>query len=147
MSGVDVAEVPGSGAAGGIAAALLAVGARLEPGFERLALEIGLAPLIAGADLVITGEGSVDAQTAMGKAPAGVARLARDAGAVVVALGGRVDRSATQLDDVFDAIFCIHGEPRTASVAMDPDVTRLGLTTTAANVMRLFSGAAGGHRA
>ena len=75
-------------------AALLVCGAVLVPGFDEIARVSGLDRAVAGADLVITGEGSVDAQTAMGKAPAGVARLARAAGALVVGLGGRVERPA-----------------------------------------------------
>lgn len=137
-AGFDVAAVPGSGAAGGCAAALLAVGGRLEPGFARLAREIGLPGLIEGADLVFTGEGSLDAQTAMGKAPAGVARLAREAGAMVVALAGRVDPEALELTDVFDAMFCIHREGVAAELALDPGVTFAGLAATAAEVTGRF---------
>lgn len=88
--GRDLATVPGSGAAGGLGAALLALGARLVPGVELVATTVGLAERLADADLVLTGEGSVDAQTARGKAPAGVARLAAAAGVPVVAFAGRV---------------------------------------------------------
>ena len=142
-AGRDVAVVPGAGAAGGCGAALVAIGARLEPGFARLAAEIGLADLIAGADLVLTGEGSVDAQTAMGKGPAGVARLAREAGVAVVALGGRVAEGCAELDALFDGVFCIHAEPREPGLALDPGLSARGLTATAASVTRLFEAARG----
>ncbi|GAB2538688.1 glycerate kinase [Brachybacterium huguangmaarense] len=102
-AGVDpgIAEAPGAGAAGGLGWALLALtGARLVPGLDLVAETVGLADRIAGADLVLTGEGGVDAQTADGKTPAGVARLARDHGAPCAVLAGRVaDDAAALLDD------------------------------------------------
>jgi glycerate 2-kinase len=134
-AGRSLIAVPGAGAAGGIAAALLALGGVAEPGFERIAAEIDLASDLAGADLVITGEGAVDAQTTWGKAPAGIARLARDAGAVVVALGGRVERPTH--GDVFDAAFGVHGRPRPLEEAMAPALTASEITATAAEVTRL----------
>ena len=133
-AGRPVAELPGAGAAGGLGAALLACGATLVPGFAELARLTGLEDAVAGADLVVTGEGSLDRQTAMGKAPAGVARLARDAGAVVVGLGGRVDRPASA---PFDAVFGVHAEPRPLATALDPDLTAAELRATAAEVVRL----------
>ena len=126
---------PGAGAAGGIGAALLACGATLVSGFDEVASVSGLRRAVAGADLVITGEGSLDAQTAMGKAPAGVARMARAAGALVVGIGGRVDRPAP---DCFDAVFPVHGQLRNLAEALDPAVTVAELSATAAEVVRLL---------
>jgi glycerate kinase len=133
-AGRPVAGRPGAGAAGGLGAALLAGGATVEPGFDRLAALTRLADLVAGADLVITGEGSLDHQTAMGKAPLGVARLARACGAVVVGLGGRVDRPAP---DWLDAVFPVHARIRTPAEALDPATTRAEIAATAAEVVRL----------
>lgn len=76
---VDPAS-PGAGAAGGCGAALLALGAALVPGGEAIAAAIGLPEAIAAADLVVTGEGRLDASSLAGKAPAAVARLAAEAG-------------------------------------------------------------------
>lgn len=149
-SGRGVADLPGAGAAGGIAGALLALGATLEPGFDRVAQEIGLADTLRGADLVFTGEGALDAQTGMGKAPAGVARMGRDAGAVVVGLGGRVDRPLTAAG--FDAAVAIHSRARPLAEALDPDLTRAELRATAEELTRLVlaarrgRGEAGGPR-
>lgn len=82
---------PGAGAAGGLGYGLMTFfGARIEAGFDIIAGVTGLADAIAAADLVITGEGRLDTQTAEGKAPAGVARLARAAGKPVIALAGSV---------------------------------------------------------
>ncbi len=90
--GKRVSEVPGAGAAGGAGAGLIAfLDAELRPGAELVAEAVGLERRIAAADLVVTGEGRLDAQTAYGKTVATVARLARRQGRRVVALAGRVD--------------------------------------------------------
>jgi len=90
--GVDVAEAAGAGAAGGVGAGALAfLGAHLTPGIDLLLDLVGFDDALAGSDLVVTGEGSVDAQTLSGKAPVGVARRARAAGVPVLLLAGRVD--------------------------------------------------------
>ena len=89
-TGRDVADAPGAGAAGGIGyAALAALGATRRPGIELLLELVGFDEQLAGAELVITGEGSLDEQTLHGKAPAGVADAARVAGIPVVAVAGR----------------------------------------------------------
>ncbi len=142
-AGRDVARASGAGAAGGMGAALLACGARLSSGFSALADLSGLTAAVEGADLVVTGEGSVDRQTAMGKAPAGVAALAHSAGALVVALGGGVVRPA---GDLFDAVFPIHGRPRPLIEALDPGVAARELAETAAEVVRLVARASGPRR-
>jgi len=88
--GIDVAEVPGAGAAGGLGAGLVAfAGATLANGFELVAETVGLARRLAGADLCVTGEGSFDAQTGSGKAAAGVAKIARLAGVPTICIPGR----------------------------------------------------------
>lgn len=83
---------PGTGAAGGTAFALAAVlGAGLVPGIDCLAQAVGLRRRIQDADLVLTGEGSLDAQSLEGKAVSGVVRLARECAVPVIILAGRVD--------------------------------------------------------
>lgn len=88
--GADVAGTPGAGGAGGTAAGALAVGARLVSGAGLVCDLVGLDEALAGTALVITGEGSLDAQTLRGKAPAEVARRAREVGVPCLALAGRV---------------------------------------------------------
>ncbi|MDQ0728023.1 glycerate kinase [Microbacterium sp. W4I20] len=84
------AELPGAGAAGGVGfAALAALGARRSPGIDVVQRLTGLADRIAGADLVITGEGSLDDQSLGGKTPLGVAAAAHHAGVPVIAVCGR----------------------------------------------------------
>lgn len=109
--GEDQAAVPGAGAAGGLGFGLLRfAGARLVSGFDLVADALGLAGKLAAADLVITGEGSLDEQTLGGKGPAGVARLARSMGKPVVAFAGRALPVA---GEAFDAMFdlSVYGLP------------------------------------
>jgi len=89
--GVRVADLPGAGAAGGLAAGLIAfLGARVASGFETVAAAVGLAERLEGCDLVLTGEGRVDGQTLGGKVIAGVAHAAASRGVPVVVLAGGV---------------------------------------------------------
>ncbi|MFP5417046.1 MAG: glycerate kinase [Actinomycetes bacterium] len=110
-----VADAAGAGAAGGLGFALLAfLGAELVPGIDLVADTIGLADRVRSADMVLTGEGSVDAQTLSGKAPAGVAAHAAAVGVPVVLFAGRVAAGAeVLLDRGVEAIVCItpEGQP------------------------------------
>ncbi|MEU3767102.1 glycerate kinase [Amycolatopsis keratiniphila] len=93
--GADVALTPGSGASGGLGAGLCAaLGARLLPRFEVLLDHVDLDARLAAADLVVTAEGTIDAQTPHGKVPAEVARRAKAHGKPVVALAGRIGLDA-----------------------------------------------------
>jgi glycerate 2-kinase len=86
--GVDVADLAGSGAAGGLAGGLAALGARLVPGFGVVAESVGLADRLGRVDLVVTGEGRLDATSWAGKVVAGVVRAARHAGVPVLVVPG-----------------------------------------------------------
>ncbi|MEV6824533.1 glycerate kinase [Amycolatopsis sp. NPDC051102] len=98
IAGPEFADRPGAGAAGGVGFAAMAVlGARMRPGIELLLDLLGFGAALAGADLVVTGEGSLDRQTLSGKAPAGVARAAAAAGVPCVAVSGRCLLSAVEL--------------------------------------------------
>lgn len=91
QTGRDLRETPGAGAAGGVGyAALALLGADLRPGAQVVLDLTGFHDALPGADLVVTGEGSLDAQTLRGKAPAAVAATAGAAGVPVVAVAGRV---------------------------------------------------------
>lgn len=79
-TGVDVTVLEGAGAAGGLAGGLAAIGARLEPGFDVIARAAGLESALDGADLVVTGEGKLDATSFTGKVVGGVLEWAADAG-------------------------------------------------------------------
>jgi glycerate kinase len=103
--GFDYRNQPGAGAAGGLGFGLLTFGgATIRPGFEVVAEAAGLEQRMKDADLVITGEGSLDRQTLEGKTPAGVARLARRLHKPVFAIAGRVTQDR-ELSELFDGIY------------------------------------------
>lgn len=107
---------PGTGAAGGLGFGIMTfLGGELSPGFDTIAGLTSLPAAVAAADLVLTGEGRLDSQTASGKAPAGVARLARRHGKPVIALAGSIP--LTKVPD-FDAVFPLTHEPMTMEHAM-----------------------------
>ncbi len=132
--GIPVAEVPGAGAAGGLGAGLIAfLGAAIRPGIDVVAEAVGLAEKIRGADLVLTGEGRLDAQTAFGKTVAGVARFARAEGVPVIAVPGSLGDGWESADSDFAII-----EP--ASGSEEPAVCLAGATQRA---LRRWQAAAG----
>lgn len=107
--GRDHRDTPGAGAAGGLGFGLMTFcGAHLLPGFDLVANQLRLEEAVARADLVLTGEGSLDEQTLEGKAPAGVASMARRLGRPTIAFGGRVQEAARlDLHDCFDEIVAL----------------------------------------
>jgi glycerate 2-kinase len=103
--GFDCRNEAGAGAAGGLGFGLLSFcGATIRPGFEVVAEAVGLEPKMKDADLVITGEGSLDRQTLEGKTPVGVARLARKLGKPVFAIVGRASDDR-ELREIFEGIY------------------------------------------
>lgn len=113
--GVSVNDVPGSGAAGGLGAGLVAFcNAKIARGIDTVLDLIGLEDAMEGVDLVITGEGRMDAQSAFGKAPVGVARRAKHHGIPVVAVvGGRADDLGGVYDEGIDLVISIATGPIT----------------------------------
>jgi glycerate kinase len=104
--GVKVADLPGAGAAGGLGAGLVGVlNARLRPGVDVVTHAIGLEGKLTGCDLVITGEGRLDGQTIFGKAPAGVARIARKLGIPVIGICGSLGPDANNVHRAGIAVF------------------------------------------
>jgi glycerate kinase len=101
-NGVDVADLPGSGAAGGLAGGLAALGAKLVPGFELIADSIDLVQRIEGADLTVTGESFLDEHSFEGGAVGGVMELCREAGVAVVSVV--IEAHGEQADPVIDLV-------------------------------------------
>lgn len=136
----DYALSEGAGAAGGLGFAFLSyLNARLQPGIELILEAIGLEQYIPGADYVITGEGRLDYQTAMGKAPAGVAKLAKKYGVKVIAFAGSVTKDASVCNEFgIDAFFPILREITTLEEAMKPETAKYNLRAAAEQVFRLL---------
>lgn len=116
----SVLGVPGAGAAGGLGAALLALGAELRSGVETVLDLIGFDERVRDVDLVITGEGNMDEQSAAGKAPMGVARRAKRYGKPVVAVvGGRADNLDAVYRQGIDLVLPVCRRPMPLDQALD----------------------------
>jgi glycerate kinase len=138
--GTDLSAVPGVGAAGGLGFAFLAyLGASLEPGIDLVIRETGLENEIRSSDLVITGEGRLDEQTCMGKAPAGVAALAAKYNIPVIAFSGCVTDGARLCNEHgIHAFFPVLRTVCTLEDAMNPENAYHNMTDTAEQVFRLI---------
>jgi len=132
---------PGAGAAGGLGFAFMTfLGGVLEPGIDLILNKTNLEDYIKTADVVVTGEGRLDFQTAMGKAPVGVARLAKKHNKMVVAFAGAVTRDATECNkNGIDAFFPILREICTLDKAMEKEYAAENLAATAEQVFRIIS--------
>ena len=138
--GNDYHDTPGAGAAGGLGFAFLSyIGATLTPGIELILDAVRLEQELPNADIVVTGEGCLDFQTAMGKAPVGVARLAKKYHGKVIAFAGSVTKEASACNkEGIDAFFPILRSVCTLEEAMDPANARANLTATVEQVFRLL---------
>ena len=132
--------LPGSGAAGGLGFAFRTfLNASLEPGIQIVMEETRLEEYIKDADLVITGEGRLDGQTVMGKAPVGVAALAKKYQKPVIAFCGSVGEGAEACNEHgIDAYFPITRGIVTLEEAMKPENAAKNLADTAQQVWRLI---------
>ena len=138
------ATASGAGAAGGLGYAFKTfLGAELTPGVDLVLSETRLEDVVRDADVVVTGEGRLDGQTVMGKAPIGVARLAKKFGKIVLAFSGCIGDGAEALNDAgVDAYFPILRRVVTLEDALDEQAASANLSATVEQAFRLF--AAGG---
>lgn len=138
---VDCAETAGAGAAGGLGYAFLSyLQGELQPGIELVMEAVGMEQAIREADLVFTGEGRLDHQSAMGKVPVGIAALAKKYGVKVIALAGSVtDDAAICNARGVDAFFPILRNIVTLDEAMQPETAEKNLRCTTEQVMRLIA--------
>ena len=137
-------DTAGAGAAGGLGFALMYyLGAEFESGVDLIIRETKLEAAIKGADIVVTGEGCLDGQTAMGKAPVGIARIAKKYGKPVIAFSGAVKNGAELCNqNGIDAYFPVLRAVSTLEQAMDKTNAYRNLADTAEQVFRtikLFS--------
>lgn len=135
----SLAGVPGAGAAGGLGAAVLALGGALTPGIDAVLDRSGFDEALRDCDVVVTGEGMMDGQTAGGKAPLGVARRAQAAGVPVVAVvGGRADDLDAVYEQGVDLVLPIVRRPMDLSHALDPSQTRANLRAAGEAAIRAY---------
>lgn len=136
----DTAGIAGTGAAGGLGYAFLTyLNAVMEPGISIIMDTIKLEEELKDADYVITGEGRLDFQTSMGKAPIGVARLAKKYKVKVLAFAGCVTAEAEDCNkNGIDAFFPILQVPMTAEKAMESSIAYANMAATARQVFRLI---------
>lgn len=140
-------NTPGAGAAGGLGYAfLMFLGGKLMPGIDIVLSEIGLEADVEWADIVITGEGRIDAQTMMGKTPLGVAKLAKKHGKYVIAIGGCLGDGAENCvkEGVFNECYAVNNvlgiddsDSEQVRTAMKPENAAANLTTCAAKITEL----------
>lgn len=138
-AGEDKSQMAGAGAAGGMGFAFLAyLHGRLRSGIQIVLDSIGLADALKDADYVVTGEGRLDAQTAMGKAPIGVAKLAKQYGAKVIALAGCTTDDAVKCNTQgIDAFFSIVDKAMPLNEAMEKETALKNMKNTATQVFNL----------
>ncbi len=134
-------DYPGAGAAGGLGFAFMTfLDGILEPGIDLILNKTNLEEYIRTADIVVTGEGRLDFQTAMGKAPIGVAKLAKKYNKKVIAFAGAVTRDATECNKCgIDAFFPILREICTLDKAMEKKYAAENLSATVEQVFRLIA--------
>ena len=138
FNGNSVADMPGAGAAGGLGAGFKALlGARLERGIDMVLGAMHFDTIIADSDLVITGEGRLDRQTVMGKAPSGVLQTATKQGIPTIAIGGSVAWCKELEDSDFAAIIPVVYGPIALEEAMRYDVARENVRRTAIQIAKL----------
>lgn len=140
FTGRNVQDHPGAGAAGGLGFAFLAfLNAELHSGVDLVLDTIGIDAALEKADIAITGEGRIDAQTAMGKAPGGVAKRAKAHGCRVLAFSGSVSPDARTVNEHgIDAFFPVVRGPVSLEEALDKDNAWRNLADTAEQVFRLL---------
>lgn len=135
-----IKEIPGAGAAGGLGGAFSGfLKANLKPGIEMVLDAVDFDNLAVGSDLIITGEGKLDSQTIMGKAPAGVLRRGRSANIPVIAIGGAVEDCEVLNRAGFAALFSIQHGPVSQNMAMNPEIAKRNVEKTVTQIMRLMS--------
>ena len=135
--GYDRSDVPGAGAAGGLGYAFMQfLGAECHSGIDLLLEYLHFDDLILGADCVITGEGSADEQTLMGKLPNGIMRRARSAGVPTWLVAGRIEARDKLLAAGFDRVVCINPSGTPTEVATRPEVARTNLSRIILSLLR-----------
>ena len=134
--GIDIANVPGAGAAGGMGGGLLAfLHAELTPGIKLLLDSLDFEQIIEQADLIITGEGRLDRQTLMGKVPKGILDVASRKGIPVIAIAGSIEDIDVLNDAGFAGVFAISPGPVLLEQSMEPTFAVTNIKRTIEQVL------------
>ncbi len=136
---IDLNIYKGSGAAGGLGGILTLLGGDIHSGFDIISNFIGLSDKIADADLVITGEGSLDAQSANGKVPMKIATLAKKYAIPTLSISGRRDEYLGELEDTFLSSFSIQREVAPLELAISKEYSKSNLKILGKNIAGMLS--------
>lgn len=134
---MDISEIPGAGAAGGLGGGVLPfLNAELQSGIDIVLDMLRFRETIQGADLIFTGEGKLDKQTGMGKALGGILRYAKEEAVPVIAIGGCVEACEILNEMGFASIFSIQTAPVSLQEAMDRDFALKNIRQVVTQIMR-----------
>ena len=136
---MDISQLPGAGAAGGMGGGLLPfLNAELQSGIEVILKTLRFEEVVRQADLILTGEGKLDRQTGMGKALDGILRVGERCQVPVIALGGAVEATEALNRMGFTAVLPIQPFPVTLEEAMRPEFTKENIERTVRQVVRII---------
>ncbi len=135
---IDLQEIPGTGAAGGLGAAIILLGGRLESGFFKIAQLLKIEDSIKNADLIITGEGRMDFQTAKGKVPFGMAKLGEKYNVPTLAFCGALADDLGEMNRVLLASYSVQRSVLSLEEAMDKEVTLKNIKALTENVIKTW---------
>lgn len=136
---MDISQLPGAGAAGGMGGGLLPfLNAELQSGIEVILKTLRFEEVVRQAGLILTGEGKLDRQTGMGKALNGILRVGEKCQVPVIALGGAVEATEALNRMGFTAVLPIQPFPVTLEEAMQPEFTKENIERTVRQVVRII---------
>lgn len=136
---VDLEQIPGSGAAGGLGGMLAILGGKMQSGFDIISEMIGFEQVLTGSDLIYTGEGQMDAQSAFGKLPMCVAKAGQKQGIPTIALVGSRKADIGQMNQYLLGAFAIQLGPTSLQQSMEKVTTEQGLSILAGETYKLFT--------
>jgi glycerate 2-kinase len=136
---INLQSIGGSGAAGGLGGGIIAgLNGEIQSGVETIADLTRLEEKVKSADVIFTGEGSLDRQSLMGKVPVGVAKIAKKHGKKVIGIAGRVDTDLGEVNQYLDAVFSIQTECRSLEEALSKKVSSEQVRVTVEQIVRLI---------
>lgn len=133
--GLDLQQVAGAGAAGGLGGAIAILGGAILPGFDTIAALVGLEQEMADADLILTGEGKLDGQSQAGKVPVAISRMGQKYQCPTIAICGSVE-DAPELEDHFLATYAIQRQFLDFDKAIEKQITLTNVKELVKNIIK-----------